>query len=156
MRKEAGRTAAAPSVLEAALATAAMLKTCGDCHRAIGTTPAAPLEPPRLAPHEVAGHMLAHQHAADQMLQGLMTPSSNLWRAGAAGLNTAPIDHEALPRDRELRNAAKASEDRIHVLAGQAARIEDPAARAVFYAQILVRCADCHASHPKVWGPSRR
>jgi hypothetical protein len=49
-----------------------------------------------------------------------------------------------------------ASEERLHVLAGEAARAEDEAARAVFYAQILTRCADCHTAHRKVWGPSRR
>ena len=46
MREAAGRTAAASSVLEAAMGTAAMLKTCGDCHRGVGTMPAAPADPP--------------------------------------------------------------------------------------------------------------
>jgi hypothetical protein len=155
MREAAGRTAAASSVLEAALGTAAMLKTCGDCHRAVGTMPAAPLELPLPAGRKIVGHMLAHQHAADQMLQGLVVPSNSLWRQGASDLSTPPLDDD-LKGDAKLGREAKASERRIHVLAGEARRVEAPAARAVFYAQILARCADCHASHPNVWGPSRR
>jgi hypothetical protein len=156
MHEAARRTAAASSVLEAAMGTAAMLKTCGDCHRDVGTMPAAPLDAPGSAVRGVVGHMLAHQHAADQMLQGLVVPSSSLWRAGAAGLSTPPLASADLPRDAKLGPEAKASEGRIHVLAGQAGRVDEPGARAVFYAQILARCADCHASHRKVWGPSRR
>jgi hypothetical protein len=156
MHEAARRTAAASSVLEAAMGTAAMLKTCGDCHRGVGTMPAAPLDAPGSAVRGVVGHMLAHQHAADQMLQGLVVPSSTLWRAGAAGLSTPPLASADLPRDAKLGPEAKASEGRIHVLAGQAGRVDEPGARAVFYAQILARCADCHASHRKVWGPSRR
>ena len=100
--------------------------------------------------------MLAHQHAADQMLQGLITPSDALWREGATGLSTSPLDDDAVPAEAKLGREAKASERRIHVLAVEARRVEAPAARAVFYGQILARCADCHAAHPKVWGPSRR
>jgi hypothetical protein len=156
MRDAAGRTAAASSILQAALGTAAMLKICGDCHRAIGVKPATQLVPPRLAASGIVGHMLAHQHAADQMLQGLVAPSDALWREGAAGLSTPPLDDDAVPGDGKLKGEARASERRIHVLAVQARRAEAPAARAVFYGQILARCADCHAAHPKVWGPSRR
>ena len=155
LREAAGRTASASSVLQAALGTAAMLKICGDCHRALGAMPATRLEPPRLEARGVVGHMLAHQHAADQMLQGLITPSDALWREGATGLSTSPLDDDAVPAEAKLGREAKASERRIHVLAVEARRVEAPAARAVFYGQILARCADCHASHPKVWGPSR-
>jgi len=156
MREAAKRTAAATSVIEAASGTAAMLKTCGDCHRGVGTMPAAAIVPPRPEVHGLVGHMLSHQHGADQMLQGLTTPSSALWRAGAAALATAPLDADSLPRDAKLGPEAKASEERLHVLASEAGRAEDVAARAVFYAQILTRCADCHTAHRKVWGPSRR
>jgi len=156
MQDAAGRTAAASSILQAALGTAAMLKACGDCHRAIGVKPATQLVPPRLTASGVVGHMLAHQQAADQMLQGLVAPSDAFWRDGTAGLSTPPLDDGAVPGDAKLKGEARASERRIHVLAVQARRAEAPAARAVFYGQILARCADCHASHPKVWGPSRR
>lgn len=156
MREAAKRTAAAATVLEAATGTASMLKTCGDCHRGVGTMPAVPITRPRPDVHGLVGHMLSHQHGADQMLQGLSTPSSALWRAGAAALKTASVDPGDLPRGAKLGPEARASEERLHVLAGEAARVEDAGARAVFYAQILARCADCHVAHRKAWGPSRR
>jgi hypothetical protein len=156
MRRAARRTAGTSSILEAALGTADMLKTCGDCHRAMGTMPAVAIEPPRPEVHGLVGHMLAHQQAADQMLQALVVPSNALWRAGARALETAPLRPDTLPRDRKLSDAIVASEKRLHELASQAGRAEDSGARAVFYGQILSRCANCHALHPGVWGPTRR
>jgi hypothetical protein len=156
MQRAARRTADASSVLEAALGTADMLKTCGDCHRAMGTMPAVAIQPVPPAVHGVVGHMLAHQQAADQMLQGLVVPSSALWRTGSGGLQAAPLRPAALPSERKLSRALIASEKRLHTLASQASRAEEPAARAVFYGQILARCAACHALHPGVWGPMRR
>jgi hypothetical protein len=156
MRRAARRTADAPSILEAALGTAEMLKTCGDCHRAVGTMPAVPIQSPRPDVHGLVGHMLAHQQAADQMLQGLIVPSTASWRSGADGFRAAPLRPSALPSDPKLTSSLAASEKRIHELASQASRAEDSGARAVFYGQMLARCADCHALHPGVWGPSRR
>jgi hypothetical protein len=155
MRRAARRTAQATTVLEAALGTADMLKTCGDCHRGLGIVPAAAqASAPAVA--GLVGHMLAHQRSADQMLQGLIVPSSASWRAGADGFSVAPLRTDALPDDPKLTPELAASEKRIHELAAQAGRAEAPAARAVFYAQIIARCADCHVVHRKVWGPSRR
>lgn len=156
MRRAARRTADASSILEAALGTAEMLRTCGDCHRALGTMPAAPIPSPRPEVHGLVGHMLAHQQAADQMLQGLIAPSSTSWRSGADGFRVAPLRSSALPNDPKLTSSLAASEKRIHELASQASRVEDSGARAVFYGQILARCADCHALHRTVWGPTRR
>lgn len=155
MRRAATRAADAETILAAAIATAAMLKTCGDCHRSVGTMPALP---PSLHADlgGVVGHMLEHQRAADQMAQGLIIPSSTTWRAGAEGFRGAPLHPKLLPGGVKLPPELLASEGRIHQLASQAVRTEDPGARAVFYGQILARCADCHAQHKTLWGPARR
>jgi hypothetical protein len=155
MQVAARRAADADTILGAALASAAMLKACGDCHRAVGTMPALP---PALRPElgGVVGHMLEHQTAAEQMAQGLIVPSSAQWRAGAEGFKRAPLRPAALPRGARLPDALVASETRIHELADQALRTEDAGARAVFYGQILGRCADCHAQHRTLWGPTGR
>jgi hypothetical protein len=155
MRRAARRTAQAPTILEAALGTADMLKTCGDCHRGVGTFPSAAL-PATPEVGGMVGHMLEHQRAADQMLQGLIVPSSASWRAGADGFSAAALRAESLPNDPQLTPELVASEKRIHELAAQAGKADAPDARAVFYGQIIARCADCHAVHRKVWGPSRR
>jgi hypothetical protein len=155
MRRAARRAVDAETILAAAIATASMLKTCGDCHRSVGTMPAPPQVPqPELG--GVVGHMLEHQRAADQMAQGLIVPSNATWRAGAEGFRGAPLHPRALPGGVKLPAQVLASEERIHQLASQAVRAEDPGARAMFYGQILARCADCHAQHKTLWGPSRR
>jgi cytochrome c551/c552 len=155
MRRAARRTADASTMLEAALGTADMLKTCGDCHQVAGTRPSAPLAS-GVEVGGVVGHMLEHQRAADQMLQGLVIPSSTSWRSGAEGFRVAPLRRDKLPDDPMLTPQLIASEKRIHGLAEQAGKTEAAAARAVFYGQIIASCADCHSLHRKVWGPSRR
>jgi hypothetical protein len=155
MRRAARRAVDAETILAAAIATASMLKTCGGCHRSAGTMPALPPLPrPELG--GVVGHMLEHQRAADQMAQGLIVPSSTAWRAGAEGFRGAPLHPKALPGGVKLPSQVLASEERIHQLASQAVRAEDPGARAMFYGQILARCADCHAQHKTLWGPAGR
>jgi cytochrome c553 len=155
MQGSARQAALATTVLDAAMASAAMLKACGDCHRAAGTMPATPItRRPELG--GVVGHMLEHQTAADQLAAGLIVPSSADWRRGAEGLMKAPLRRNSLPPGTKLPDSLLASEARIHELAGQALRTEDAAARAVFYGQILARCADCHAQHRTIWGPGPR
>jgi hypothetical protein len=155
MRRAARRTAQATTILEAALGTADMLRTCGDCHRGLGTRPAVTMaRGPDVG--GIVGHMLAHQRAADEMLQGLTVPSSTSWRAGTDGFAVAPLRSRTLPDDPKLTPELAASEKRIHEMANQAAKADDSHARAVFYGQIIARCADCHAVHRTVWGPTRR
>lgn len=152
MRRAARRTAQASTVLEAALGTADMLKTCGDCHRGVGTMPSVAVSRGSDV-GGIVGHMLAHQRAAAEMLQGLVVPSSAMWRAGTSGFSGAPLRSDRLPLDPKLTPELAASERRIHELAAQAGKTDERGARAVFYGQMIARCADCHALHRKVWGP---
>ena len=87
---------------------------------------------------------------------GLVVPSNAMWRAGTGAFSAAPLRADTLPDDPKLTPQLVASERRIHELAAQAAKTDDGGARAVFYGQIIARCADCHALHRKVWGPSGR
>jgi cytochrome c553 len=155
MRQAARQAAQAKDIVSAAFSTAVMLSTCGDCHRAVGTMPAAPLDVrPELG--WVVGHMLEHQRAADQLLQGLIVPSNSLWRAGAEGLVAAPLHPKDLPVNSTLRREMAPTEERIHRIASDAIQATDSRARASFYAQILSGCADCHKLNPKLWGPKPR
>jgi hypothetical protein len=152
LRDASRQAAGATSVAAAAYSTAFMLNACGDCHRAVGTMPAMPLTPrPKLG--GVVGHMLAHQQAADQLLQGLMTPSTSLWQAGAKGFAAAPLHPRDLPVSAEVRREMASAEERIHRIATDAFQATDSLARASFYGQILTGCADCHKRHATLWGP---
>jgi len=155
IREAAAKVAAATDVPSAAYAAALMPSACGNCHRAVGTMPAAPLA----APSEiggVVGHMLAHQRAADQMLQGLIVPSDSLWRAGTRAFVSAPLHPRDLPVTSAERRQLAPTEERIHRLASEAAQATDMQARASYYGQMLSGCADCHKQHAKLWGPKPR
>lgn len=130
-----------------------MFATCGACHASAGTRPALPVPPPPAA-GGVVGHMLDHQRAIDQMMQGLVLPSATLWRQGAEHLKVAPLRREKLPRDGALTRDVIAAEMRVHGMADEAIATTEPAVRARQYAQILTTCAECHSAHRKVWGPS--
>jgi mono/diheme cytochrome c family protein len=153
LKAAAGRAAAATTLSAASNEVASMFTTCGACHAAAGTRPGLPVPSPSAA-GGVVGHMLAHQRAVDQMLQGLVLPSAALWRQGAEGLKAAPLRRSELPRDSALTRDVIAAEQRVHRMADQAAATNDPAIRARQYAEILTTCAECHSTHRKVWGPS--
>jgi mono/diheme cytochrome c family protein len=153
--RDAARAAATASdMVGAAYATATMLSHCGSCHRAAGVLPAATLRGPSSL-GGVVGHMLAHQQAADQLLQGLAVPSDSLWRAGAKALASAPLHARDLPVDAATRRELMGNEERIHRLATGAAEATDAKARASYYAQFLAGCAECHKRHATLWGPKK-
>ena len=101
----------------------------------------------------VVGHMLEHQRAADLMLQGLVAPSTSIWREGAAALLAAPLRSDKLPPDPKWTPELRAAEARVHRLASDAVQATDSLARANFYAQILAHCSACHGLHEKSLGP---
>jgi nitrate/TMAO reductase-like tetraheme cytochrome c subunit len=99
----------------------------------------------------IVGHMLEHQRAVDDLLQGLIVPSATHWKQGAERLRQA-----ALLPDGKMPSAAESSaEAHAHAIAKQAEGDADSAARAVRYAQIVGTCADCHKLHSQIWGPTR-
>lgn len=152
MRQAAKRAAEARDIPSAAAATAAMLAACGDCHRAAGVVPKPELPSPPAVGGTV-GHMLEHQRAIDQMADGLIVPSAASWKRGAEALKAAPLRSSQFPRDPKLTREIVAAEDRVHVLAEQAAAAAEEPTRVNAYAQIISACAQCHGLHGRIWGP---
>jgi mono/diheme cytochrome c family protein len=97
--------------------------------------------------------MLQHQHALEQLADGLIIPSPALWSKGAESLKEAPLRSGQLPRDQKLTREIAAAEDRVHVLADQASGAAEEQTRINTYAQIITTCAQCHGLHGRVWGP---
>jgi len=151
-REAAQRAADAKSIPAAAAATASMLAACGDCHRAAGVVPA-----PAIAPEKriggTVGHMLQHERAVELMADALIIPSPALWAKGASALREAPLRSNQLPKDPKLTREISAAEDRVHVLADQAANAQEEQARITMYSQIIATCAQCHGLHGRIWGP---
>lgn len=155
IKELAGRVAAARDVNAAAASAASMLGTCGECHRTAGAMPAPEL-PARPSVGQAVGHMLEHQRAFDQLMQGLVVPSASLWNQGAQALRTAPLGPGQLPKDPKLTADVAAGEQRVHQLADQAAGASDTQARVAAYGTLLGTCASCHTLHANIWGPSKR
>lgn len=154
LRKAGRRAADAQTIAAAAQATVAMATGCATCHRGMGVFPA----PSRPAGPDIGGalgHMLEHQRAADEMLIGLMVPSTTDWRLGADRLRTAPLLPRQLPNDPKLTTDIRKMDLRVHALADQAIEAETPDERASAYTALLGTCTPCHSLHSKIWGPGR-
>lgn len=153
IQRAARDAAAATTIVSAAVSSAVMLNACGQCHQLAGVRPS--LTIPRGAiVGGVVGHMIEHQRAADQIFQGLVTPSDSMWRDGTRALAKAPLSAADLPIAESDRRKLALTEARIHRLASDAAAATEPRARANYYGQLLAGCADCHG-HPKVRGPGQ-
>jgi len=133
----------ADSLALTAAATSTMLTACGGCH-----ANTAPGLTPRYAPSAeldgLAGFMLEHQRGVDQLLQGLVLPSTEQWRQGAARLRAVEFDPAALPEGIALTAQARQSADRLRELAEAALPMTDPTSQGSLYTQLVMTCADCH------------
>jgi hypothetical protein len=154
--REAGRRAGQATALPAAaLAAATMLSQCGECHRSLNVMPAvAARQTPDVG--GIVGHMLAHQNAADRMLQGLIVPSNSYWQMGAEALRAAPLKREDLPPDPKLTKEVRAAETAVHEASDLALEATTTQERVATYGALLATCAQCHALHSRAWGPDRR
>ena len=148
----ARKVAEARTILEAAIDTAGMLSACGRCHRASGITPAFPA-PAQPVGAGLSKHMLEHQAAVRQLVEGLVAPSDAIWRSGARALASAPLNPTDLPVDAAVRTQLAPTEERLHRLATGAAEANDPSARAAFYGQLPAACADCHTRYARAARP---
>jgi mono/diheme cytochrome c family protein len=154
MRLSAKRVADAPDLVAVAAATASMVLSCGECHRTAGTMPV-PMTPKRPPVGGLVGHMLDHQRAADEMLEGLFIPSESQWTRGATRFVSAPLRQQLLPRDPKLTSEIRKAEERVHRLAERARKAAAWKDRGDIYAEMLTTCASCHSLHGMVWGPRR-
>lgn len=153
--REAGRRAAtAPGLADVAAETVVMLRQCRDCHLASSVYPT-PSTPRRPDVGGVVGHMLEHQRAADELLQGLLIPSNSHWRRGAERLSVAELHPGEWPFDRALSTSIRKAETRVHELAARASKAASVGEREDAYMAVLTACASCHGMHPRAWGPGR-
>ena len=154
MRSVAKRASDAKTLPAAAGDAAALVATCGNCHAALSVRPKLPPVPDVPAGATgTAEHMLEHQHAVDQMYQGLVGPSDDQWMKGAKELTASPLARNDLPRDPALTNDIAAAEARTHQLAEKALQTKDMNGRAAIYGEIIAGCGQCHGLHGRVWGP---
>lgn len=151
IRASARRAAEAPDLAAAAAATAQVLSQCGACHLT-SVRPALP-QPTARDLSGVVGHMREHQRSVDEMLQGLVIPSTSQWTRGAERLQADPLSADRLPSDPGLTRDVRQAEAQVHEIGARAAAATDTGARVAAYSELLTACAQCHALHGRVWGP---
>jgi cytochrome c553 len=151
IRKAGQRAADARTLASAARATVAMATGCAKCHRSVGVFPA-PASRPGPDIGGFLGHMLEHQRAADDLLIGLMVPSTADWRQGADRLRAAPLLPRQFPDDPKLTREIRKLDRRVHEMADQAIEAETLDDRANAYTALLGTCAPCHSLHIRIWG----
>ena len=143
MQRLAAEVAAAPDLTQAARSVARLSAACGSCHTAVEATPTLMAAMPRDEDETLAGHMRKHYRAADLLYRGLVVPSDRSWMLGAEALTGDPVELElqrAASPEPEIAALAK----RLHTLAEDARKAEDPKSRTEVYGQMLATCSDCH------------
>ena len=152
MTRMATQAAAATTVLEAARITAAILGTCGQCHRAMQVRAMPPLNTD-IKVGGIVGHMLLHQHGSDALVEGLVAPSDSAWTEGVRTFATQKLDSADAPR--KFRKELAAAEAQLAELAGQAAQAQGSRDREVVYGKVLATCGACHGMVSHSAGPDR-
>lgn len=138
--REAGRQVQAAADVEAASMAAARLgAACGSCHAALGHRPELKQAPEPAADETIAARMQRHQWAADRLWEGLVAPSDELWRAGAAAI----ADAELIPEGSEVA-ALHELATRARALGKRAIAARDQGERAEIFGALLSSCGDCH------------
>jgi cytochrome c553 len=152
IRRAGRRVGTAPNLRSAAASMVTLLEQCASCHDAVGMFPS-PASPRRADVGTIVGHMVDHQRAADDMLQGLLIPSASRWREAADRLETLTLRPEEWPRDPRLTAQARQADATVHGLAESARSAPTWRARANIYVEFVTTCASCHSLHGGVWGP---
>ena len=152
IRRSARRAGTAPNIRSAAASMTTLLEQCAGCHRAVGIFPS-PASPRRPDMSSIVGHMIEHQRAADDLVQGLMMPSASRWIEAADRLETATLKPGEWPRDPKLTAQARQADTTIHALAARTRTAATLRERANVYVDLVMTCASCHSLHRGIWGP---
>ena len=141
----AARRLVAVETMDAAGAeVAAIAGACGACHEDLKSGPRLTIPP---LPEHVPGtgaHMARHQWAAERMWEGLVIPSDEAWRQGAAALAEAPLAAESVSENVELPEEALAMRERVHGLGARGQSVGERAERVKIYGEFVAACATCH------------
>jgi len=119
--------------------------TCGDCHRTQGfvVVKQVAIAPPR-EDDRFSDFMLRHRWAADRMWEGLIGPSDEAWRAGAAALADSDLTAEDVGERLILTPEIEALLAQIRKDAQKASTTEGAEERQALYGSFLSACASCH------------
>lgn len=146
------REAANATTLEAAAqATAAVLGTCGQCHKAMEVRATVPAQG-EIKVGGVVGHMLLHQRGADALLEGLVAPSESQWVEGVRAFAAPKLEADEVPG--RMRRTFDHGETDLALLAGHMAQAHRTRDREELYGKVIATCGNCHRKLAPRGGPS--
>jgi cytochrome c553 len=146
LQASARQTANAESLEAAASGIATLAGICGRCHLDQGHV--LPLGSVQIAaetpqPDGITTRMSRHAWAVERLWAGLVAPSDESWRAGAAALEHAPLrtpkPNSTAPHD-FARDFAE-----LRTLGARARNEDAPDMRVELYGKMLATCSRCHA-----------
>lgn len=145
-QSESSVVANAPTIDAAAAAVSHIAAACGDCHAANHVTPQIGSSPVVGRAPNVKAHMTAQLQALDRLWDGLMIPSDQAWKEGAALLAKVAVSQSALKREGlDKAESAKLLGETLRQLSASAAKATK-ADRPRAYAELLTTCVACHIS----------
>ena len=144
IRETAARLARTRSAPRARRLVAELAVRCGDCHEDTADLSRFVGDPEPLDDGSAAGRMARHEWAASSVWLGLIGPAPDLWREGLAALAAPPLLPEAFTDDRERHQRVESLSRRMATLAARARLLDDDAAQAAAFAELLGVCAGCH------------
>lgn len=145
MRQYARQASNAVDISEAAVATARMAATCGECHRMHGPGPLfRGRGVPPIEREGVDRAMQRHVWGAARLWEGLIGPSDSAWVAGARTLLDAPLAPEEITDRPADYRAVQDYQRRVRELGRQAVEASYVQQRTRLFADLISTCAGCH------------
>jgi cytochrome c553 len=144
MNEAAAAVDRAATLEDAGVRAAELVRTCGDCHSAVGASLATVVTDPPVGDDDAA-RMRRHRWAVARLFEGLVIPSDDAWVRGAEAFVELPA---CASEPSVERDAAAISWARETILAQEAAArtARTSVDRARVYGALLPTCAACHAA----------
>ena len=139
----------ASTVAIAAAGAARLAGTCGACHLA---TKADPNFGDAMEPSDddtLNARMERHQWAVDRMWEGIVGPSDDWWKRGAAVFGGPPgCDREFAEEEGDDGERMRRLCSSVDTLGRRAGAAKDRGERVRLYGEFLATCSGCHAGEP--------
>jgi cytochrome c553 len=144
LRAAASQVATAKDLDTAASAMGSLTLSCGRCHLALEATPTFERPPTPGATDDTRGRMQRHSWATARMWEGVVIPSDESWKLGAAVLSDAPLSPSKVAGDGPINPKLATLTQAVHQLGTRASAETNLVSRAALFGALLATCANCH------------
>lgn len=145
MNEAAAAVERARTLEDAGERAAELVRTCGDCHTAVGAKLHTVVTDPPAADADDATRMRRHAWAVARLFEGLVIPSDEIWARGVEAFVDLPVCRSEPTVEADAAAMAWARETILtQEIAAQNARTSIE--RAKVYGAILPTCAACHGA----------